>query len=103
MQKLLKLRKKADCSGLVTTSPLNIKINEVNNIIPNISCSVKKTHSNAKISDIHTIYFSLHINNVTIKLLNLIMVIKLQRVTEEGFMMKVSNFLPYLIIDFKLN
>ena len=49
------------------------------------------------------IIISLVVNKVTIKLLNVIMVIKLQLVNEEGFMKKELNFLSHLIIDFNIN
>lgn len=102
IQKLVELREETDYSGLVTTTPFNTKVGEVEKKISDVSCLVKKTIYNAKISDIHTIYFSLQVNKVTIKLLNSIMLIKLQCVNKEYFMMNVLNLLSHLIIDFKL-
>ena len=48
------------------------------------------------------IIIRLVVNKVTIKLLNLIMVIKLRHVNEEDFMLKVFKFLPHLIVNLKL-
>ena len=45
-------------SGLVTTTVLNIKIDEVDNKIPGVSGLVEKTYYNVKLSDIEAKYFT---------------------------------------------
>ena len=45
-------------SGLVTTTVLNTKIDEVDNKIPGVSGLVEKTYYNVKLSDIEAKYFT---------------------------------------------